>query len=706
MCQKESPCTFIIRRIGDFWLLVSVYRHYETLNLQLYDKAKEEGKFMEGKKVKRMLSVVLMLAMAVTLLAGCGGKGNSGDGETGKSDVQGGEDEFAGKNAEFTWWITQTDGNGMYYEDYADCPVVQYIHQQYWDVENGGIGTEETGRKLKFSYLVPISGSESENFNTMIGTGEYPELLVLAMASESPQAMYENGILMDITEYVETYMPNYLAFLDANPEIKPLVQVADDEGNIHYYAIYSFADGPDGPWEGTCYRRDWIVKYAEPTEYVWDWESDCVKEDGHPAVTPLAKAIEEDNLEGWKKNEVTSFHADEGENPAEDYTDNVIFPSGTQDPLTISDWEWMLEAFDKAIKERGWEDDSSAYGFSISYYGYSQMGDLTSSFGGGTGTYYVKDGEVSYDGASENFKTYLECMQTWYKNGWLDEQFNTRANDMFFQINTAGVNQGKVGMWCGLVSTLGTAIRVSCQNPEDQADAYVMGAPLPINDVYGGEKQMYVEPDSLYQMSRKGAPVGITDKAEGKDLAALFTFLDWTYTDKGAKTIRFGLDAEQYASTKLNPDLLAEYDMDTSYTESTDEDGNLVIMLNYNDSDTLAGALRGYRMDIGLKLTGHSGEYTIDKGLPGINKKALEQWTKYLNTGNVLDYSSLLSTEESDQYSKINTAGVDYQSQNVPNVIKGTMSWEDYVKGLEGIDTDTAVSLLQKYVDMANTARR
>ena len=31
------------------------------------------------------------------------------------------------------------------------------------------------------------------------------------------------------------------------------------------------------------------------------------------------------------------------------------------------------------------------------------------------------------------------------------------------------------------------------------------------------------------------------------------------------------------------------------------------------------------------------------------------------------------------------------------------LSWEDYVKGLENIDTDTAVALLQKYVDVART---
>lgn len=661
---------------------------------------------MKNKLVKRILSVGLMAAMAVTLVAGCGGKGNSdnSDGGTGDAEVVG-DDEFAGKSAEFTWWITQTDSNGEYYENYEENPVVQYINQQYWNVKDGGIGTAENGRKLTFSYLVPITGSEGENFNTMIGTGEYPEIIDMAYSSESPQAMYENGILMDITEYVEKYMPNYVAFLDANPELKPLVQVADEDGKPHYYAIYSFMDGVQDPWEGMCYRRDWIVKYAEPTEYVWDWDSDYVKENGHPAVTPLAKALDEDNLEGWKENEVSSFKADYGTNPETDYTDNVIFPSGTTDPITISDWEWMLEAFDKAIGERGWANDSGAYGMSLPYYGFGQMGDITSSFGGGTGSYYVKDGKVSYDGGSENFKTYLDCMQAWYENGWLDPNFNTRAGDMFFSIDATGVNQGKVGMWCGLVSTLGTAIRVSCQDTSDQEDAFVMGCALPINDMYGTKDQMYKEPDALYQGGRKGTATGITKKAEDKDLATLFTYLDWTYTDLGARTIRIGLNEEQYESVELNPDLYAANDIKAAYTESTDEDGNLVIVTAFSDSDTIAGALQGHRMDTGINLSGHADGYRFDKGNTKVYENAMEQWTKFLNTGNVLDYTSLLNTEEAEQYGKINTAGIDYQAQNVPNVIKGTMSWDEYVKGLDNIDTDTAVEMLQKYVDLASMGK-
>ncbi len=37
----------------------------------------------------------------------------------------------------------------------------------------------------------------------------------------------------------------------------------------------------------------------------------------------------------------------------------------------------------------------------------------------------------------------------------------------------------------------------------------------------------------------------------------------------------------------------------------------------------------------------------------------------------------------------------------IPSLIR----WEDYVKGLENINPDSAVEYLQKYVELTNTAR-
>ncbi len=653
---------------------------------------------MKNKLLKRIFAIGLTAVMAVSMIAGCGSKGDD-KGSSG-TDADSGE----GLDASFTWWIYKTDGSGTYYDDYKDSPVVQFINSQYWDVENGGIGTEETGRKLDLSFLVPIAGSEGENFSTMISTGEYPEILDLNGSTENAQSLYESGILMDITEYVEKYMPNYLAFLDSHPELKPLVSVLGEDGEIHYYALYELKDGVADPWYGPVYRRDWLVKYAEPTEYVWDWESEVVKENGHPAVTPLEKALEEENLDGWKKNEVTAFSATPGTNPDEEYEDNVIFPSGTGDPITVSDWEWMFEAFAKAIEERGWADNSGAYCMTIEYTGYSLQGDLVSSFGGGNGFFYVRDGEVSFDGTSDNFKAYVECLSTWYENGWMDTQFHTRASDMFFSINTTGTTQGMVGLWGGMPNSLGTGIRTTCANEEDKQDAFVMAAAYPINDVYGKEEQMYHEPDSLYQDSRRGGGMGITHKAEGKDLAALFTFFDWGYTEEGSLTQGIGLSEEQLASVELNPNLYADYDLNAAYTVSTDEDGKTVYHKTVDSSNDLVNAIHGGRLGAHYSMTGNTGEYTIDKGDTHVATLAKEQWTKYLNTGSIMDYNALLKPEESEEFSKIMVAVTDYQKQNLPGVIMGGMDmWDEYAKGLDALGAEAFEETFQKYVSLSKT---
>ena len=641
---------------------------------------------MSNKNVKRLLAAGLVAVMTVGLLAGCGGKGKGSK----------------GGDTDFTWWISTNDADGQWYEKYEENPGVQFINNQYWDSENGGIGTEETGKKLNFEYIVPITGSEQDNFNTMMATGEYPEIVCAAYGGETAAAMAENGIAMDLTEYVEKYMPNYLAYLDKNPELKPFVTAKGKDGKAHYYAIYGIIDGMEDPFQGTCYRRDWIVKYAQPTDYVWDWESDEVKENGHPAVTPLEKAKAENNFAGWKKNEVTAFTADYGDDPNNTYTDNVIFPSGTEDPLTISDWEWMLEAFDKAITERGWADDSSSYGYTVYYPGYFGMGDVVSSFGGGTGSFYVKDGKVSYDGNSENFKTYVECMQNWYNKGWLDSEFNTRSADIFFSINATGVSQGKVGMWCGLSSTLGDVIRPTCADATDQAEAYVKGCSLPINDMYGTKEQMFKDPDSLFQMSRVGTPVIITNKAEGKDLATLFTYLDWTYTLEGAKVLRLGLNEEQLASMDFEPDLYGDNGIKKAYSEEVGEDGIPVLTQEYDQSSTLSSAVICHRMDTGIKLTGSGVEAKVEKTNDKVINDAMEQWTKFTNKGNIFDYAVLYTPKESETYNKINTAITDYQSANLPNVIKGTMSWEEYSAGCDKVDVATVCEIVQNYVDVAN----
>ncbi len=643
---------------------------------------------------KKWLSLLLAGTMAFTALAftGCGG-GNSDSGDANT----------------FSWWIIAADGDGIYYDEYEDHPGVQWLRNQYWDVENHTLGSEGNGEQIDFTFQTPIAGSETDNFNTMLGTGEYTDLVDLSYYNGSIATLAEDGVLMDITEYVEEYMPDYLAILEEHPDWKSQVTTTDEDGNTHYYYLPLLSDGARDPWDGFVYRRDWVVKYAQPTDYVWDWDSDYVKENGHPEVTPLEKAKEQNNLNGWKANEVTEFTATPGDDPDNTYTDNVIFPSGTSDPLTISDWEWMFEAFDKALDERGYGDDSDAYCISIPYGGYFQMGDLVSSFGGGNGYYYVDDeGQVSFDATSDNFKTYLECMNTWNNSGWLDTQFETRSGDLFYMINQSGFNQGKVGMWEGMVWDTGTKIRTTCMDASDQKDAYVMGCAFPINDMYGTEAQMYQEPDSFYGETAGPATggVGITTKAEDKNLPALFTYLNWCYTEEGAVFSGMGLSQEQYESMEFDPDTYEEYNFTEGLYHVEDRDGLKTYVNNIPQDSTINGnAFMTGRLTARLQMTGvgEGLDYAIDNGESEVYQACRQEYGRYVSTGNITAYTSKLTDEENETANSVYTSLLDYLNQTVPKMIKEGVDsqWDEYVKQVESYDTDSVCEIYQKYVDEA-----
>ena len=271
-----------------------------------------------------------------------------------------------------------------------------------------------------------------------------------------------------------------------------------------------------------------------------------------------------------------------------------------------------------------------------------------------------------------------------------------------FQINPAGYNQGKVGMGITLVSSLGTLIRPTCANEEDAKDAYVMPCALPINDVYGTEEQMYKEPDCLYQGSRVGAPTGVTSKCEKyseEELAALFTFFDWCYTEEGGLVGNYGLNEEQVNSMKFDPDVYAENDVKSVYSKTTREDGVNEYKLLIDTTGDLGNAVKSCRLSIGYGMSGNEEwGYTFDRGLNMINQKAIDLWAKYTSTGSAMDYPRLFSVKEAEMNNKFNAVSNDYLPTKLPGLImNGLDGWDDYCKGIEDLKADELLKIYNKY---------
>ena len=226
-------------------------------------------------------------------------------------------------------------------------------------------------------------------------------------------------------------MPNYMDFLDANPDLKATsTNFIDGENKFIQLRIYNYQVAEQ--WGGYMYRRDWIIQYGKNPK------------DGTAF-----------NGEYTLKNEDGSINTDSR-------NDNVVFPSGGSDPVTISDWEWMLDIFKTAITKQGIDD---GYCMSLYYPGFNETGTLVSSFVGGSASWYKdKENKIQYGLTGDDFKLYLQTMNQWYKNGWIDKAFPEHATDSFYTIDDAKVRQGKVGLWYGLKSQL-IVFRADNTNP-------------------------------------------------------------------------------------------------------------------------------------------------------------------------------------------------------------------------------------------------
>ena len=115
------------------------------------------------------------------------------------------------------------------------------------------------------------------------------------------------------------------------------------------------------------------------------------------------------------------------------------------------------------------------------------------------------------------------------------------------QLTIKKVRQGKVGLWVGLASEL---IGNLYTGDEYTKEMVVYAARDPINDIYGTKTQQNVIPYCFHQQGQEDTAIVISSNVLKKDFKALFSFLDYTYSEEGMLLKHFGLNKKQYASTQ------------------------------------------------------------------------------------------------------------------------------------------------------------
>lgn len=403
------------------------------------------------------------------------------------------------------------------YTDYNDN-----LAAKYWDsLQYKGEDGEMHDTNVKF-YTAASTSAAKDNFNTMMTTQSFYDVMDLAQSSYTASELYTDGMLLDLTPYMEECMPNYLAWLNAHPDYgKTAVDYVN--GEKKYLQIYAYQDFEEA-WGGWQYRRDWVAKYGKDKDgnaFTYSYDKDGVLTDNIIFPSYHNEAL---------RNSYNALLAKEGKEAWD----------GT-DPVFISDWEWMLDIFKTALKDKGVANGNSqtgetGYPMSIYYPGYIETGDLVSAFGNVSGDFYSDvDGTVKYGLTSDNFKVYLKAINGWYNNGWIDSVFNTRSSDMYYQVDTDKLYTGRIGLFYGNGNTI---VNKLAKSGDKFLDGYFCGAARqPINDKYSGATAQYIPgqneflPRVFFAQGYEFSSFGLTVKLEQnkKDIHALLRMIDYLY---------------------------------------------------------------------------------------------------------------------------------------------------------------------------------
>ena len=586
--------------------------------------------------MKKALAVIFTLATIICIVS-CGGKTG------GKS---------ANETVEITWWIPRGE-DSTYYMSYDDNPAVRYLETMQFN-----------GKNIDLKFSVPISGSERDNFNTLLMTEDYCKIFDMSYCTSSPEELVNDGIIWDLTPYMKEYMPHYMEIIENDPSLAPYVyNIVNGEKKV--LSLYSITYEILGNFMGLNYRRDWVAKYGK---------------------NPFTGAA------------FTYGYTD----PADynTYYDDVVFPNGTSDPIYVSDWEWMFGIFEKAIADLGITD---GYCISLYFKGYSEAGgNFASAFDGGTQMWFRdKSGNAAFNGSSEAMKTYIQMMNSWYKKGWLDKNFAEHTSDQVFAIDSAKINSGKIGAFIGRRGNTGGQM-----DNGDKLTKGIMiyGARPVINDVYGSDAMKNNEPYSLYQYSRLRGNLCISKKASEEDLKTILSMLDYLYTEEGGCLLAFGMTKEQ--NDVLQDPTYAKYNLTNgAFNREILADGSIAYHRDEKllDDNDLASAMAAKRTAIGYYSKGF---------IPALNEsytkcalQAMAEWDYYYNTGYIdKALRNQFTSDEAATYSKV-YANIDtYMSQNIPKFITGALDvngvdWDNYVKMLNKYSPNKVTAIYQRIFD-------
>ena len=158
------------------------------------------------------VAILATLAMAGSLLAGCGSSKETTSGESAAAPAEttaeaGGEEAAAPVEAEEVSYPLAEGGSLTYWLQLN--PNVSANFTNLGDTELGKSWIANTGVDIEFQH--PASGQESEQFNLIVADGNFPDIMEWQWVNNypgGPEKAIDDGVIIALNDVIDQYCPN------------------------------------------------------------------------------------------------------------------------------------------------------------------------------------------------------------------------------------------------------------------------------------------------------------------------------------------------------------------------------------------------------------------------------------------------------------------------------------------------------------------
>ena len=205
-------------------------------------------------KKKKIFMSVLATVMAVSLLSGCGSKGDGSSASGGKEGTAVNKEGYPIVDKPLTLSIMAPD---MGIQNWKDMPVMQEMEKL-------------TG--IKIEYRNAPRDSFDTKKNLVFASGDYPDIFFAANLTQAEELSYgSQGILLPLEDLIDQYAPNIKKALDDNPDIRKSITAPDG----HIYSLPRIQ--PYQPWyrnplwyNGKMLKELNVAKLPETTDELYN----------------------------------------------------------------------------------------------------------------------------------------------------------------------------------------------------------------------------------------------------------------------------------------------------------------------------------------------------------------------------------------------------------------------------------------------------